>query len=114
MRLEARKYLTDIHAATERIARFTEGKGFEHYLADEMLRSAVERQFGIVGEALSRLAKDSPDVVARIPDHAKIIGFRNILVHGYATVEDRIVWGVIELHLAPLRKAVAQLLATPD
>jgi hypothetical protein len=49
MRLEARKYLTDIQAATERIARFTQGKRFEHYLADEMLRSAVERQFGIVG-----------------------------------------------------------------
>jgi uncharacterized protein with HEPN domain len=43
MRLEARKYLTDIQAATERIARFTEGKRFEQYLADEMLRSAVER-----------------------------------------------------------------------
>jgi len=113
MRLEARKYLTDIQAATERIARFTGGKRFEHYLADEMLRSAVERQFGIVGEALSRLAKDSPEVIALIPDHAKIIGFRNILVHGYASVDDRIVWGVIELHLAPLRKAVAQLLATP-
>ena len=56
MRLEARKYLADIQAATERIARFTEGKRFEHYLADEMLRSAVERQFGIVGEALYKLA----------------------------------------------------------
>jgi uncharacterized protein with HEPN domain len=112
MRLEARKYLTDIQTAAERIARFTEGKRFEHYLADEMLRSAVERQFGIVGEALSRLAQDSPDVAARIPDRAKIIGFRNILVHGYASVDDRIVWGVIELHLVPLRKAVAQLLAS--
>jgi len=43
MRLEARKYLTDIQAAAERIARFTRGKRFEQYLADEMLRSAVER-----------------------------------------------------------------------
>lgn len=113
MQLDARKYLTDIPIAGERIARFTQGKRFEHYLADEMLRSAVERQFGIVGEALARLAKDSPEVVARIPDYAKIIGFRNILVHAYAAVDDRIVWGVIEIHLAPLRKAVAQLLATP-
>lgn len=113
MRLEARKYLSDIQAAAERVARFTEGKRFEDYLANEMLRSAVERQFGIVGEALSRLAADSPDVVALIPDHAKIIGFRNILVHGYASVDDRIVWGVIEIHLAPMQRAVAQLLATP-
>jgi uncharacterized protein YutE (UPF0331/DUF86 family) len=52
-------------------------------------------------------------VAALIPDHAKIVGFRNILVHGYASVDDRIVWGVIEIHLAPLRQAVAQLLASP-
>jgi uncharacterized protein with HEPN domain len=113
MRLEARKYLADIQAACERIARFTEGRRFEQYLADEMLRSAVERQLGIVGEALARLAKDSPDVAARIPDYAKIIGFRNILVHGYAAVDDRIVWGVIELHLEALKKAAANLLAAP-
>lgn len=111
MRLEARKYLSDIQTACERIARFTQGKRFEDYLADEMLRSAVERQFGIAGEALSRLAKDSPDVAARIPDHVKIVGFRNILVHGYAAVDDRIVWGVIELHLAALRNEVNRLLA---
>jgi addiction module HigA family antidote len=61
MRLEARKYLRDIQVAAERIERFTRGKGFEQYLADEMLRSAVERQFSIIGEALSRLEKDSPD-----------------------------------------------------
>ena len=113
MRLEARKYLADIEAAAERIARFTQGKRFENYLADEMLRSAVERQFGIVGEALSRLSKDSPEIVAAIPDHAKIIGFRNILIHGYAAVDDRLVWGVIENHLDLLKKAVAGLLAAP-
>ncbi len=74
MRLEARKYLTDIQAAAERIARFTGGKRFEQYLADEMLRSAVERQFGILGEALSRLSKDSPEIAALIPDHARMDG----------------------------------------
>lgn len=113
MRLEARKYVLDIQLAADRIDRFTAGKRFEQYLADEMLRSAVERQFGIIGEALSRLSKDDPDVAAVIPDHAKIIAFRNILIHGYATVDDRIVWGVIENHLASLRSAVRGLLATP-
>lgn len=112
MRLEARKYLADIQVACNRIARFTQGKTFEDYRGDELLRSAVERQFGIVGEALARLAQDSPDVAAAIPDHPRIIGFRNILIHGYAAVDDRIVWGVIELHLGPLREAVADLLAT--
>ncbi len=113
MRLEARKYLRDIQVAAERIERFTRGRGFEQYLADEMLRSAVERQFSIIGEALSRLDKDSPDVAAAIPGHGRIIAFRNILIHGYAAVDDRIVWGVIENHLASLRNAVEVQLAKP-
>ena len=113
MRLEARKYLVDIQLAADRIERFCSGKRFEQYLADEMLRSAVERQFGIIGEALSRLAKDDPEVAAAIPNHGTIIAFRNILIHGYATVDDKIVWGVIENHLAQLRTAVGELLARP-
>jgi uncharacterized protein with HEPN domain len=111
MRLEARKYLHDVQTAADRVARFCAGRSFENYLSDEMLRSAVERQFEIIGEALSRLAKDDPQVAAAIPDHGKIIGFRNVLIHGYATVDDRIVWGVIENHLAALRTAVEGLLA---
>jgi len=47
------------------------------------LRSAVERQFSIIGEALSRLDKDSPDVAAAISHHGRIIAFRNILIHGF-------------------------------
>jgi len=113
MRLEARKYLDDIQVAAERIQRFTAGKQFDHYLADEMLRSAVERQFSIIGEALSRLDKESPDVAQAIAERAKIIAFRNILIHGYATVDDRIVWGVIENYLAALKRTVDQLLASP-
>jgi len=113
MRLEARKYLADVQLAADRIARFCEGRNFDQYLADEMLRSAVERQFGIIGEALSRLAKDDPDLAAAIPDHAKIIAFRNILIHGYATVDDKIVWGVVETHLARLRESVGKMIAAP-
>jgi uncharacterized protein with HEPN domain len=113
MRLEARKYLRDIQVAAERIERFTRGRLFEQYLADEMLRSAVERQFTIIGEALARLDKDSPDIAAAIPDLRRIIAFRNILIHGYAAVDDRIVWGVIENYLAALGSAVQELLARP-
>jgi uncharacterized protein with HEPN domain len=113
MRLEARKHLLDIQVAADRIGRFTRGKSFEQYLADEMMRSAVERQFGIAGEALSRLAKDDPAVAAAIPDYGKIVAFRNILIHGYASVDDRIVWGVIENYLAQPRAAVQRLLDTP-
>ena len=64
-------------------------------------------------EARKYLAKDDPEVAAVIPDHGTIIAFRNILIHGYATVDDKIVSGVIENHLRSLRDSVRALLATP-
>ena len=112
MRLEAQKYLFDIQQAANRIARFCEGKNFADYRSDELLRSAVERQFEIMGEALSQLAKHDPKLAERIKDHRKIIAFRNILIHAYATVDDRIVWGVVEGDLPALRASLKQLL--PD
>lgn len=110
MRLEAQKYLEDIQIAAERIGRFSKGKRFDDYLSDEMLKAAVERQFTIIGEALARLQKDSPHVANAIPDSRRIVAFRNILIHGYATVDDRIVWGVVETYLAALIAAVRALL----
>lgn len=113
MRLEARKYLLDVQLALDRLSRFTNGKDFKQYLVDEMLRSAVERQLSVVGEALSRLSKEDPAVIAAVGDWRQIVAFRNILIHGYATVDDRIVWGVIENHLGPLSRAIQDLLASP-
>jgi uncharacterized protein with HEPN domain len=110
MRLEARKYLFDIRLAADSISVFCAGKSFEQYRSDELFRAAVERKFGIIGEALARLTKEDPEIAARIPEHRRIIAFRNIIVHGYASVDDRIVWGVIEADLPALRAALGQLL----
>lgn len=104
------KYLWDAGHAAERVSRFTAGKTFGDYRADEILRSAVERQLGIVGEALAALRRVDPALAAEIPELPRIVAFRNILVHGYATVDDRLVWGVVERDLAGLRDALARLL----
>ena len=66
MQPEARKYLWDALEAANRITRFTHGKTLGSYQADELLRSAVERQFEITGEAPSQLRKGDPVVAAEI------------------------------------------------
>ncbi len=76
-----------------------------------MLRSAVERQFEIVGEALVGLLRVAPDLEARVSDTRRIIAFRNRLIHGYASVSDEVVWGVIEANLDGLRREIASLIA---
>jgi uncharacterized protein with HEPN domain len=77
-----------------------------------MLRSAVERQFEIVGEALNRLTRDDPNVAARIPDDvSRIVGFRNVLAHGYDIVDDDAVWSAITVDLPTLAERASSLLA---
>jgi uncharacterized protein with HEPN domain len=106
----AAKYLWDVQRAIERIVRFTFGRNFDDYLADEMLSAAIERQFEIIGEAFAGLRRRAPDVAAMIPDISQIIGFRNVLVHAYDTVDAGEVWSTIQNDLPRLRSAVADLL----
>jgi uncharacterized protein with HEPN domain len=113
MHADARKLLWDAQQAAERIARFTAGKRFADYETDEFLRSAVERQFEIIGEALNRLVRIDGAVADQIPELPRIVAFRNVLIHGYAAVDNRLVWGVIETSLAPLRTVLDRLLARP-
>ncbi len=110
MRLEARKFLEDMRRASDLIATFVASKDLADYNADPLLRSAVERQFEVIGEALNRLAKSDPGVVGRITHSDRIIAFRNILIHGYDLVDHEVVWDIIETHLPLLREEVRHLL----
>jgi len=111
MRLEAKKLLEDIRRAAELITRFVEDKHLADYAADPLLRSGVERQFEIIGEALNRLTRTEEAVAERITHSSRIIAFRNILIHGYDLVDHGVVWDVIETHLPLLRRQVQALLA---
>ena len=109
-RPDARKYLFDILQACNLLGRFTEGKTFADYSADALLRSGVERQFGIVGEALAQALRVDPGLAERIAGTKRIIAFRNRLIHGYASVLDEVVWGVLETNVPAFRRDVQGLL----
>lgn len=113
---DARAFVWDARQAIERIQSFVDGRSWEDYEADVLLRSAVERQFEIIGEALNRLSKEDPVAAERIADLPRIVAFRNILIHGYAMVDDRIVWEVVTTRLGGLDRALSEALgdAEPD
>ena len=80
MQRDPRAYLWDAREAAAAILEFVRDKGFEDYSSDRLLRSAVERQFEVVGEALNQLRKIEPHWAGRIPDLQQITAFRNLLI----------------------------------
>ena len=110
MRLETRKYLYDMQRAAVLLREFTSSKTFADYKRDAMLRAAVEREFEVIGEAMTRLARVDERVAASIDGYQRIIAFRNILIHGYAEVDDRLVWDVVETRLPTLAREIDELL----
>jgi uncharacterized protein with HEPN domain len=110
MRRDARCYLWDALKAAEAIQSFVRGRTYEAFVEDDLLRSAVERQLEIIGEALSQLAKVDPQIADNVAELRRIIAFRNILAHGYAAIDYHTVWRLIEDKLPELRSNLTMLL----
>jgi len=110
MRLESKKYLFNVRQASELVMQFVESKTFRDYSDNPLLRSGVERQLMVIGEALNRLVKIDTKLMQKISDYKKIISFRNIIVHGYDIIDDETVWGVVTSSLPRLHQEVVALL----
>ncbi len=111
---EVRKYLYDINQACELLVQFVSNRSLADYKSDPLLRSAVERQFEIIGEALNKALKYDHSLVNSISDTRRIIAFRNHLIHGYESIANDTVWGIIETNLPVLHKEVKAILNEPD
>lgn len=107
--LRARKYLYDVLTAIQQIEVFLgEQRNFAVYQQDTMLRSAVERQLIIVGEAVNRMRQlEAPILLA---DSQAIVQFRNHITHEYDRIDDVNVWAILVKHLPKLKREVSGLL----
>lgn len=103
-------YLEDIEYYAEAAVRFVAGYSLEQYLADEKTRAAVERVLEICGEDMSGLYKAAPTIAEKIPHSRDIIGFRNILAHGYAEIDHHKVYDIAVRHTPGLLTAVRDAL----
>lgn len=74
----------------------------------------MERQFEILGESLNRLSRVDPTLASSIPDLPRMVSFRNILIHGCATVDHAIVWDVAITRLPSTIALLDTLLAGHD
>jgi len=105
-----RKYLSDILQSVELIESFTSDiKDYDSYSADLKTQSAVERQLGIIGEAVNKYDKLNPE--SPLKNTHQIIGFRNRLIHTYDTIDQTIIWAIIRNHLKPLKREIIRRLS---
>lgn len=107
---EIKAWLYDILNALMEIEGFlSDGpKEFVEYQNDLKTKRAVERNIEIIGEALSRILKRDANI--NITNSRKIIDTRNRIIHGYDTVSDDIIWGIIIRHLPILQTEIELLL----
>lgn len=110
MERDVNTHLFDVIENCKRIHEFVGKTNFEAYSLNELVKSAVERQFINIGESLSRLKQTESNVFTQIANAQRIIGFRNVLVHGYESISDRMVWGIIEENLPELQATCEKLL----
>jgi uncharacterized protein with HEPN domain len=110
MQRDPRAFLWDTSEAAKAIVGFTSNLDMHGYLSDTMVQAAVERKFEVIGEALNQLSKCNPELAARVPDYKQIVAFRNLLIHGYASVDPETVWNAVQSSLPVLLQTVSLLL----
>lgn len=107
MKLDSKKYLSDIEYSINLIEDFIVKYTFIQYQNDLKTKSAVERQLGIIGEAVNSYRKAEN---AELSHSKEIIAFRNRLIHAYDSLEDEIIWAILKKHIPELKKEIAVLL----
>jgi uncharacterized protein with HEPN domain len=104
-------WLFDVLNAINEIESFFEGKPMDFlvYNKDIQTKRAVERNIEIIGEAVGRILKHSPDIA--IVNARNIVGTRNRIIHSYDSIADDLIWSIVVNSLPKLKAEVQRLLA---
>jgi uncharacterized protein with HEPN domain len=103
-------FLIDIQCALDEIEKATAGLTLEGYSNTRAIRSRVEREFTILGEAIRQLPDAQPEMEAKITGAGKIIAFRNQPAHAYFAIHDATVWDLVQAHVPVLRREIEAIL----
>ncbi len=105
------KYLYDIKIAIDEIDSYfeNESRNFENYNQNSLLKRAIERNLEIIGEAINRIMKEDPSFP--IENAKRIISLRNQIIHGYDSISNENIWGILTLHLPKLKSEIHSLIS---
>jgi uncharacterized protein with HEPN domain len=102
-------WLFDNLSAAEAILVFVEGRDYQTYQSDMMLKSAVERQVEIIGEAVRNLSSELKGATTHVP-WGTIERQRHKLAHDYFEIRDPMIWKVATIDVPELIKLIRPLL----
>ena len=114
MTSETRRRLLDALRSCLAIDRYTAGLDLAAYERTDIVRDAVERRLGIIGEALNRAQSLEPALAEQLPELRQIVGLRNRVIHGYDDVNAEIVWNVVQHMIPSLQARLADLVAEDE
>jgi len=107
---EIKSRLYDILEAVKEIDSFFEEgqKIFKNFRNDIKTKRAIERNLEIIGEAMKKILEK--DIDFQLTNARKIVDTRNRIIHGYDTISDDVIWGIIINHLPKLKQEVSELI----
>ena len=105
-------YLRDMLEYAEKASSLVTGRNESELDTDPMFRCALQYCILIVGEAASYISEPTRSQLPCVP-WREIVGMRNWLVHGYAGISARIVWGTATGNIPSLIEQILAFL-TPE
>jgi uncharacterized protein with HEPN domain len=98
---EWRFYIDDMIGFCERVLSFTQGIRREDFVTEPMRYDATVRNIELIGEAATHVPASILQATQRIP-WRRLIATRNQLIHGYAGIDEDILWSMIETDIPAL------------
>lgn len=94
-------YFEDMILAGEKVIRYSEGMGLTEFVADERTFDAVVRNLQIIGEAVKQVPSE---MRLRYPqvEWRKIAGLRDVLAHAYFSLQDEMIWDIVQTKIPQL------------
>jgi uncharacterized protein with HEPN domain len=107
---DQRANLADVFDSCDAIEAATRNLDLKEYLKNRLVRSSVEREFIIIGEALSALARTAPETFGAIARARRFVEFQHQLTREYSTVDDALVWAIVQNDVPVLRRESAEFI----
>ena len=103
-------YLSDMLKSIDKIERYTKGMSYEQLVADELTYDAVVYNLQIIGEAVKNIPQEIRNLYPAV-EWRKIAGLRDLIAHAYFTIDEQIVWDIIQNKLSDLQKNIEQIVS---